>query len=76
MLLATTRDLLVKKFNIVHEFCLNYGMKVNESKTKYMVINSCVDDKYTIVLNGIKNEYSSTIYLGAVIHDDASYTNN
>ena len=60
VLLATTRDLFVKKFNVVYELCLNYGMKVNGSKTNYMVINSCVDDKYTMVLNSIKIEYSST----------------
>ena len=39
VLLGTTRNKIIKKFEILMDFCENYGRRVNELKTKLMVIN-------------------------------------
>ena len=38
VLLGTTRNMIKKKFEVLMEFCVKYGMKVNEIKTKIMVV--------------------------------------
>ena len=44
VLLATTRTNMVKKINILRDYCSEYGMKINESKTIFFVINGNKDD--------------------------------
>ena len=53
ILLATIRERLEKKFNIVQEFCKEYGMKVNLKKTKFMVINDDLHDKSDIISRSV-----------------------
>ena len=73
VLLATSRERLIQKFKIVQEFCTMYGMSINISKTKFMVINNDMNDKIPIILGGLTVKYCSTyVYLGAFITDDAS----
>jgi exonuclease III len=74
ILFATTKENLVKKFQICQDYCAEYGMSINQSKTKFMVINGKGDDFETIESRGIKVKYcKSYIYLGAPITDDGSY---
>ena len=46
-------------------------MTINESKTKFMVINNAEEDKAKIVSHGVTVKYcASYIYLGAPITDE------
>ncbi len=38
VLLATTRENMIYKMPLLQQFCVNYGMRINESKTKFFVI--------------------------------------
>ena len=38
VILATSRDKCIRKFEVLLEFCREYGMKINASKTKFLVI--------------------------------------
>ena len=39
VIFASSRNRLIMKLNILDEYCQAYGMQMNESKTKFMVIN-------------------------------------
>ena len=49
-ILATTRKTCVEKVKILLDFCTVSGMKINESKTKFMVINRKGDDRQDILV--------------------------
>ena len=69
VLLATSRKADTK----VQNSARIYGMSINISKTKFMVINNDENDKATILSNGLSVKYCPVyIYLGAFITDDAS----
>ena len=53
MLLSTTRENIVKKVKLLVVFCEKYGMVINESKTKLMVINGSDRDKESISVSRI-----------------------
>ena len=46
VLMATTRSGITHKLSILKRFCDIYGMKVNQSKTKFFVINGCHADNH------------------------------
>ena len=74
VLLATSRQKLIKKFQIVQCFCREYGMSINISKTKFMVINGDGGDQRPIISNGTTVKYCRYyLYLGAYITDDGNY---
>ena len=74
ILFASTKENLVKKFGICQDFCEEYGMSINETKTKFMVINGTAKDRESIQSRGLTVKYcKSYIYLGAPITDDGSY---
>ena len=52
--LATSRKSCEEKLKIMNEFCINFGMKMNFTKTKFMVINGTEKEKETIVFDGKK----------------------
>ena len=35
VLLATSRENMIKKITLLHNYCKEYGMKINQSKTKF-----------------------------------------
>ena len=73
MLLATTRDRLIEKLEIMHEYCLSHGMRVNISKTKFMVINGDGQDRQPINVADLVIEHCDKyVYLGAVFTADGS----
>ena len=69
LLLATSRERLVQKFNIVQEFCSIYGKSINISKTKFMVINKEVNDKVTLLSNSLSVKYCQvdvSVYMNVI----------
>lgn len=73
IIVATSREAVTEKFGILQSFCADYDMEVNDSKTKFMVINSCEDDKAPLTWKGQVVDYSSNYwYLGSVVTDDGN----
>ena len=73
VILATSREMCLNKFNAVLDYCENYGMEINEKNTKFMVINHTRGDKLPLITLGRKIEYCEKyIYLGSWFTDDAN----
>lgn len=77
VILATSREKLVGKLTVVMNFCENYGMSVNERKTKFMIINSDNMDERSIHYQGpssvLNIKYCKNyVYLGSPITDDGN----
>ena len=73
VLLATSREKMIKKVELSNQFCKKYGMVINESKTKLMVINGSVNDKQPICSNNLSICHcDSYIYLGSPFTSDGS----
>ena len=70
VLLSTSREGVMRKFKKCQQFCQEYGMHINEKKTKFMVINH---DEAVICNNATVRYCKSYTYLGATITDDGSY---
>ena len=73
-IVATTRDKCLQKLSVMLEFCQQRDIKVNESKTTFMVVNS--NDRAPLVVRGqgetLTIQYCPTyVYLGAHFVDDA-----
>ena len=51
VLLATSRENIIKKVKMLNQFCARYGMVINEGKTKLMVINGDMKDRQPIVVD-------------------------
>ncbi len=45
ILAATSRERCVAKLQILFQFCNSSGMVINETKTKFMAVNSDAGDK-------------------------------
>ena len=59
----------------MNDFCLNFGMKMNFSKTKFMVINGTERDRDTIMIDDNEIVHCKKyIYLGAIILEYASFS--
>ena len=73
VILATTRQRLQDKLDILNEYCLSHGMVVNITKAKLMVINGDQDDRRDVYIGELRishcNEY---VYLGAIFTSDGS----
>ncbi len=73
VLLATSRDKMIDKIKILQEYCIEYGMRINESKTKFFVINGDRGDQSNMVVEGLKIEHCNTyIYLGSPFTSDGN----
>ena len=73
VILATSRERLIEKVNILCEFCASYGMVINESKTQFMVIHGDIQDRSPILVGDliIKHCVKYT-YLGSIFTSDGS----
>ena len=70
VIVATSRDMCIKKFKVVLEYCREYGMVINQTKTKFFVINKAGIDKIPInVENNMINYCEKYLYLGAWFTD-------
>ena len=75
VLLATSRENLVKKVRLLRQFCNKYGMVINEKKTKLMVINGLAEDKEPIIFNNLSIKHCNMyIYLGSPFTSDGLLT--
>merc|ERR1712121_627705 len=71
VIMATSREKCLKKLEAVLNFCEEFGMAINEKKTKFFVINSEVNDKRPLNLRGKTIGYSEKyMYLGSWFTDD------
>jgi len=53
VILATTREGCIKKLGLLQEFCAESGMRVNQSKTTFVVFNGTKDHKLPLICNGM-----------------------
>ena len=66
VLLASSREKIIEKFTILMKFCDEYGMVVNELKTKLMVINGTNVDRYDFAVGKVIVKHATSyIYLGS-----------
>ena len=71
VLLATTREKLIKKIQLLMQFCKKYGMVINEKKTNLMVVNGCAVDKEPIFINNLSIKHCDIYtYLGSPFTSD------
>ena len=73
IILATSRESFLHKLEVLHEYCESHGMLVNETKTKFMVINGDTADRADIHWYNIVIKHCwKYVYLGAVFTSDGS----
>ena len=73
VIFATSRKQLTMKLKILEEYCTEYGMQVNETKTEFMVINGTPKDRETIVLSKLTVKHcTSYVYLGVIVTENGS----
>ena len=53
-IMATSKEKCIEKIKIMIDFCNRYGMKINFSKTMFMVINGTKQDRTCIEIEGNK----------------------
>ena len=71
VIMATSRENCLKKLDAVLKFCEEYGMEINEKKTKFFVINSDSADKRPLSIKDKSIGYSEKyMYLGSWFTDD------
>ena len=72
IILATSRERLEEKVQ-KKKYCKEYGMVVNEKKTKLMVIHGDDEDRRTIHMGNVAIKHTdSYVYLGSIITADGS----
>ena len=73
VILATSRECLMSKLNILCDFCSSHGMVINEGKTKFMAVNGNDEERRCINIQGLAVDHcKSYVYLGAVFTSDGS----
>ena len=77
VILSTARHTMIKKVEILQQFCQEYGMVVNNSKTKFFVINGEDGDAEPIRVEGLVMEHcTSYVYLGSPFTSDGSVSSS
>ena len=72
--LSTNREQCEEKLRIMNEFCVRFGMKMNFSKTMFMVINGSEKDRETLRIDGKEILHCKKyVYLGAIILENPSF---
>ena len=73
VLLLTTKCNMLKKISLLQDYCTEYAMKINQSKTKFFVIYGNVGDSEELVVNGLVVEHCQMyVYLGSPFTSDGS----
>ena len=76
VLLSTSKEGITEKFKMCQSYCSEYGMSVNQPKTKFMVINGDLPDSENIISGSIIVKYrKSAKYMGTFITDEGCYRN-
>ncbi len=75
VLLSTKRTNMIRKVSLLQEYCTEYGMKVNQSKTKFFVISCSERDREPIVVGDLVVKHCDTyVYLVSPLSSDGSTT--
>ena len=62
------------KFDIMFEYCTEYGMTINPNKSQFMVVNGNVDDKMPITIGATTIDHcKSYTYLGTIFTVDGKF---
>ena len=73
VLLSTNRENMIKKLQILQDFCHGYGMKINTCKTKFFVIHGEEGDADPLQVDGLVVDHCrSYVYLGSPFTCDGS----
>lgn len=73
IILSTSRVGLEQKFNTLLDYCNLYDMKINPTKSNFMVINGSVADKEPFIHENITISHCSSYkYLGCIFSSDAN----
>ena len=73
VILATTRERLQEKLNVLDDFCQTHGMVINQSKTKFMAINGDPIDKLPLHVGNIVVLHCDLyVYLGTIFTSDGN----
>ena len=71
VILSTTRNGVIAKLGLLKEFCVSHGMKINVSKTKFMVINGSIEDKHDLIIQDMCVKMCKYyVYLGSPFSSD------
>ena len=71
VIVATSREMCVRKLDAVIDYCEAYGMEINVKKTKFMVLNHNNEDQLPLETQNRKIEYCPKyLYLGSWFTDD------
>ena len=71
VILSTTRNGIKAKLGLLKEFCVTHGMKINVSKTKFMVINGNIEDKNDLIIQDMCVKMCKYyVYLGSPFSAD------
>ena len=75
VILSTSREKMAEKLKLLDEYCVSSGMRLNESKTKFMVINGSPMDKIPFILSNLVIKHcTSYTYLGVIFTSDGRCT--
>ena len=73
VIFATTRERMAEKLQVLENYCTEYGMIVNESKTKFMAINGDDTDQQPFHVGDFSVRHCERYtYLGVIITSDGS----
>ena len=73
VLLSTSRETMSKKLSILNTYCRDFGMKVNNEKTKFFVINGQAGDAEPFHVDDlIVEQCTHYMYLGSPFTSDGS----
>ena len=73
VIMATSRERLLVKLDVLHEYCISHGMVINEDKTKFMVINGNEMDRGDIDFHDTVIKHCSRYdYVGSIFTADGS----
>ena len=73
MILSTTRHGMLRKLTLLKDYCSDYGMIINRSKTKLLVINGSDEDVEPLLINDMVVEHCNMyVYLGSPFTSDGS----
>ena len=75
VILATSRERAIEKLEVLHDFCADSGMIINESKTKFMVVNGDYLEKQKLEIQDLSvQNCQSYTYLGCIFTQDGKTT--
>ena len=73
VILSTTREAMLHKVSLLQRFCQIYEMKINQSKTKFFVINGTAEESRPLQVNELTiDSCVKYVYLGSPFTSDGS----